>query len=237
MTTYSLSGYFGYAGGGKNGATVDLWATSRFTGFPPENEAPPSGSPDAGPVTTSDAFGGPGAYLITGIPTVQDYYVRIQYGGNTYWGERSAASLGGGVVIGAQVAYNPVTSVFTTQPAATNTFYQADTTSGTAPVITLPSDGGLYRVEMIAETWQSAASALVSVGLGTSIASLIALREHTFPNSSVVAFGPLVAPHVTGTGQTIHPYVSTAGGTGSGFTMSIYGASNGPCSLAAYRVG
>ena len=96
MTTYSKSGSFGWAGGGKSGAIVDLWAASRFGVYPPaENSAPPSGSPDAGPVTTGVEYGSPGAYLITGIPTVQDYCIRIQYGNQTYWGEVSAASLGG----------------------------------------------------------------------------------------------------------------------------------------------
>lgn len=86
MTTYAKQGYFGWAGGGKNGATVDLWASSRFTGFPTENQAPPSGNPDAGPVATSDSFGGPGGFYIAGITTLEDYYVRVQYGGLTIWG-------------------------------------------------------------------------------------------------------------------------------------------------------
>jgi hypothetical protein len=96
MTTYSKTGSFGYAGGGKSGAVVDLWATSRFTGPPAENQAPPGGSPDAGPVTTGPTFGNPGAWIITGITTIQDYYVRVQYGGNTYWGFCAAGTLGGG---------------------------------------------------------------------------------------------------------------------------------------------
>ena len=34
MTTYSIAGAFGWAGGGKGGAIVDIWATSRFAGIP-----------------------------------------------------------------------------------------------------------------------------------------------------------------------------------------------------------
>lgn len=83
--TLSKQGFFGWAGGGKDGAIVDMWETSRFTGFPAQNQAPPAGSPDAGPVTTSTTFGGPGAYLITGIVAEVDYYLRVQYGGATYW--------------------------------------------------------------------------------------------------------------------------------------------------------
>lgn len=95
MTTYTKSGSFGWAGGGKGGAVVDLWAASRFTGPPAENDAPPAGNPDAGPVTTGVNFGNPGAYLIDGIAVAQDYYVRVQYGGNTYWGACPISTLGG----------------------------------------------------------------------------------------------------------------------------------------------
>lgn len=91
--TLALSGSFGWAGGGKPGATVDIWAASRFSGVPVQGQAPPSGFPDAGPVLTGDDFGNPGAFYISGIATQQDYYIRIQYGGETYWGERSAGSL------------------------------------------------------------------------------------------------------------------------------------------------
>ena len=95
MTAYTKAGSFGWAGGGKAGALVDLWATSRFAGFPVQNQAPPSGNPDAGPVTTGANFGNPGAFVISGIPTVQDYYIRVQYGGETLWGACPAATLGG----------------------------------------------------------------------------------------------------------------------------------------------
>lgn len=95
MTTYTKSGSFGWAGGGKSGAIVDLWATSRFGSFPIQGQAPPTGSPDAGPVTTGSDEGNPGGYLLTGIPSVQDYYVRIQYGGTAYWGGCPAGTLAG----------------------------------------------------------------------------------------------------------------------------------------------
>lgn len=96
MTTYTKSGSFGWAGGGKSGAIVDLWAASRCGNvLPVQGAAPPSGSPDAGPVTTGSDDGNPGGYVITGITTVQDYYVRIQYGGVAYWGGCSAGSLAG----------------------------------------------------------------------------------------------------------------------------------------------
>ena len=93
--TYTTTGYFGYAGGGKNGAVVDAWLASRFGAAPAENAAPPSGVADAGPVTTSTTFGGPGAYTLT-LPSVNDYYVRVQYGGNSYWSALSSGSIVGG---------------------------------------------------------------------------------------------------------------------------------------------
>lgn len=92
--TLSKSGYFGFAGGGKDGAVVDMWLASRFTSPPQENQAPPGSTPDAGPVTTSTAFGGPGAYIITNLVS-EDYYIRVQYGDNTYWGSASAGSIAG----------------------------------------------------------------------------------------------------------------------------------------------
>ena len=129
MTTYSKAGSFGWAGGGKSGAIVDLWAANRFAGFPVQNEAPPSGSPDAGPVTTGAIFGNPGGYLITGISTLQDYYVRIQYGGQTFWGAAPASSLGGGsggvqsVVAGTNITVDdtdPANPIVSAEGAATD---------------------------------------------------------------------------------------------------------------------
>lgn len=100
MTTYNKSGSFGYAGGGKAGAIVDLWATSRFSAFPVQNEGPPDGNPpDAGPVTTGSDFGNPGGFNVTGITTIQDYYIRIQYGGQTFWGECPAGTLSGNPLV------------------------------------------------------------------------------------------------------------------------------------------
>ena len=94
--SYTKSGAFLWAGGGKAGATVDLWAASRFTTPPAENANPPDANPpDAGPVTTGTNFGSPGAYTITGITAYTDYYIRVQYGGVSYWGECSAGSLAG----------------------------------------------------------------------------------------------------------------------------------------------
>ena len=94
--TLSKSGYFGAGGGGKNGATVDLWAASRFSIPPNENAVVPDANPpDAGPVVTGVNFGGPGSYRIENVPSVQDYYLRVQYGGLAIWSECSAGTLAG----------------------------------------------------------------------------------------------------------------------------------------------
>jgi hypothetical protein len=108
--TYTKTGSFGYAGGGKSGAIVDLWAASRIPGgLPAQGANPPSGSPDAGPVVTGTTEGNPGGYLLTGITTVEDYYVRIQYGGTAYWGGCPAGSLAGQESGGGAESYNLIT--------------------------------------------------------------------------------------------------------------------------------
>ena len=94
--TITKTGAFAWAGGGKNGAIVDMWAASRFATAPGLNSTTPDGNPpDAGPVTTGTSFGGPGAFRLT-VPSVQDYYVRVQYGGAVYWSTCPAGSLSGG---------------------------------------------------------------------------------------------------------------------------------------------
>lgn len=69
-----------------NGAVVDAWLASRTWpgGLPPaEGAAPPLGSPDAGPVTTSPAFGNEGAFDIT-VPDA-DVYLRAVIGSVVGW--------------------------------------------------------------------------------------------------------------------------------------------------------
>lgn len=96
--TYTKAGSFGFAGGGKSGALVDLWLASRFPNPPGENQAPPVGVADSVQVTTGPSFGNPGAYVITGITVAADYYVRVQYGGVTYWASAPQTSLSGSAI-------------------------------------------------------------------------------------------------------------------------------------------
>lgn len=85
MATTNVAGLFETASGPTNGAQVDLWLTSRFGGQPAFGTAPPSGSPDYGPVTTGTAFGAPGSWTINAVAE-GDYYVRASYLSTNYWG-------------------------------------------------------------------------------------------------------------------------------------------------------
>jgi hypothetical protein len=88
-------GYFGWAGGGKNGAIVNGYAATRFSTFPQLNDPPPdTNPPDGGPVTTDNSFGGPGAFLVP-LQVVQDYWFSFDYGGIRTWAFVAAESLSG----------------------------------------------------------------------------------------------------------------------------------------------
>lgn len=102
------TGFFAWAGGGKNGASVDMWLVSRFVSPPAENGPPPSGDPDGGPVITDDVFGGPGAFAID-LPLVDDYYVRAVYNGVAYWSSCPAGSISGqeATDVAGFVSYSP----------------------------------------------------------------------------------------------------------------------------------
>ena len=85
------------SGGFINGVTVDAWKVSRFanTNVPAKDSSPPSGSPDAGPVTTA-TNGAPGQAVLDVDPGYS-YNIRVQQGSNAYWTQTSepvaAASL------------------------------------------------------------------------------------------------------------------------------------------------
>ena len=82
------------SGGFINGVTVDAWKVSRFANanVPAKDSSPPSGSPDAGPVTTA-TNGAPGQAILD-VPVGFVYNIRVQQGGNAYWTQTSEA-LGG----------------------------------------------------------------------------------------------------------------------------------------------
>jgi hypothetical protein len=90
MPTYVVADYF------ENGpgALVYAWAASRFDACPALNDPPPTGEPDAGPVVSGTAFGGPGAFQIV-VPSVQDYYIQSVFEQTSYWKLVAKGSIAG----------------------------------------------------------------------------------------------------------------------------------------------
>jgi len=82
--TYTIAGIALGPNGPVNGATCNAWKAQRFSSAPSQDSSAPSGSADAGPVTSGITYGGVGAYSLQ-CPTNESYYVAIQYGGHTYW--------------------------------------------------------------------------------------------------------------------------------------------------------
>ena len=193
MTTYSKSGSFGWAGGGKAGAIVDMWLASRFSSQPSQNQAPPSGSPDAGPVTTGPEYGNPGAFTVSDIATIADYYIRVQYGGQTYWSACSANDLTGApVASGVSEVLGDETSIH----VVNNT---------TTPTVSLLAGTGDV-------TWSagSTATTLKNTGPGTTgpigstttvpVVSIDAQgRVTALTSASLSTYAPLASPALTGT--------------------------------------
>jgi hypothetical protein len=88
-------GFFGWAGGGKNGAIVNAYAATRFGSLPQLDSPPPdTNPPDGGPISTDNSFGGPGAFLMP-LQVVQDYWFSFDYGGIRTWAFVAAESLSG----------------------------------------------------------------------------------------------------------------------------------------------
>lgn len=135
---------------------------------------------------------------------------------------------------GAQVAYDPIGAAFTTACAAEATWYAAGLTSGTAPTITLPDDGQIYKVEWTGPWWTCSTSNLeVAAAIGTSSSALLG-QQFMLVNSSAQGFDTVVIPHIEGSGQTLNCYVNCANGTP---TITWGAATSSPVALAAYRIG
>lgn len=84
MSTWTIAGIAIGPNGPVNGATCYAWKAQRFSSPPAQNAASPTGTADAGPVTSGTTYGSPGAYNLA-CPTNEAYYVAVQYAGNTYW--------------------------------------------------------------------------------------------------------------------------------------------------------
>ena len=186
MATYSKAGYFGWAGGGKDGAIVDIWLQSRFSNIPAFNSAPPAGAPDGGPVITGVAYGGHGAFNVT-VSTLADYYLRIQYGGEAYWTEVPANVLQGGPVGGGGGGGG--ISVVTGDETSINV-----ANGNTIPLISLmPGTGDV--------TW-AAGSTATTLGGTSNVNAVVAALP------SVSALAPLDSPHLTGDPRAPNPSTS-----------------------------
>lgn len=82
MATYTYTDSFSVGGVGVNGATVNAYRASRFSGVPALNASAP-GSADA-TTTTGSTAGFNGSFAIA-LPTFEDYYISVTYLANTYW--------------------------------------------------------------------------------------------------------------------------------------------------------
>lgn len=82
----NLSASFQNASGGQNGASVTAWLASghSFSGRPTTYTPLPTGSPDAGPVTTSSAYGQPGTFSLT-LPSNSQYYLAVTFNSEVFW--------------------------------------------------------------------------------------------------------------------------------------------------------
>lgn len=130
--TLTKSGSVNWAGGGKSGALVDMWAATRFTTPPVFGSAPPDANPpDAGPVVTGDNFGSPGGYTIV-VPSVQDYYIRSQYAGYTAWVECPAGDIAGDAI---EITSNTYIVPLPTGVAATDTANAVAALASGAPTV------------------------------------------------------------------------------------------------------
>ncbi len=140
------------------------------------------------------------------------------------------------ITIGQQVKFNQVTANYTNSTATGGTLALASHTSGTAPTITLPSDGYTYRVEFLAWSWASSvASDQGYIAIGTAPSTTYAAASAILTTSEN-ALPPLVIPQIVASGQVLNIYTCSAT---TGRVISVFaGSSPLSCasSLAAYRV-
>ena len=146
----------------------------------------------------------------------------------------------GAVQIGQQAAFNSVTSNYTAQPTGTSSWLQADTTSGTAPSITLPNDGKTYRVEFTASYWKAGTlNDTCAIGLGVDATHVVAAST-MFVNNIGSVLPNVVIPQVVGSGQTIKVFTANVTGSGASHLITVGAGTGGASlttlsSLAAYR--
>jgi hypothetical protein len=138
---------------------------------------------------------------------------------------------------GQQVAYNQVTSGFNTGVMSAATWFSAASV-GSAPTITLPNDGNIYRVEFQASTVSATpTSGGTSIAIGTSTSTLYGISENAGTSATLFSCYVLAA-QVTGSGQTVSVYARAvnASVTVSFAATALGSGGQGPAFIAAYRV-
>jgi hypothetical protein len=160
-----------------------------------------------------------------------------------FGGGISGGGSGGAVnQIGQQVAFNSTSANYTATPASTTGYLLANTTSGTSPTITLPSDGFTYEVVFTGSLWKAGtANDLCAIGIGTSPTAMLAVATAAI-SATGSPLPPVIVPQIIAAGQVLNIYVLNATGTGASHIITVQanaaGAANStsPSTLAAYRV-
>lgn len=141
---------------------------------------------------------------------------------------------GGADVFGKRAVYASITAnaVATIATASTWTPFNA---GSPAPSITLPNDGGIYRIDLHGKAATMSPAATLSFGLsGDGGASRFKIAQHNHTDTNARDRVHVVAGNVVGSGQTITVLVSaTAPGTATIVADTI----GGLCELWATRIG
>jgi hypothetical protein len=148
------------------------------------------------------------------------------------------ADLAKATAIGGQLTPSVVTASFNTGSMAAGTWTAAAAGGGAAPSITLPNDGNTYRVEFNASQVGANVSGVISFGIGTGTAALLAIRAVPGISGQVYSAN-VVAQSVVGSGQTISVYARAfSAATTVTFTAAALAGSGttGPSDLVATRV-
>ena len=231
---------FIYNGNPQPGATVYGWRSTRTwpAGWPPaQGAAPPSGTADAGPVTTGTAYGDAGAFELPVPDDTTGWTVQVVYNGVSYWKNYSPGyvdGIGGGVVtsltnFGGDLSGNPpnltvvgIHGVSITGPAP-GAGYSPVTTSATGaswqlsptgPTGSLGPTGSTGATGVTGPTGPNPGLALIREWAIQGAPVATSTDENPYP-----AFGPIPIP--AGHSVTLHAASGFAIGASSPPTFKI----------------
>lgn len=216
MTT-TRAGTFITEDGPTNGATVLAYKRARFGAFPAADTLPPSGTADAGPVTTGVQYGAPGAYAIT-LPTNEDYYIVVEYLGSHYWYLSSEATFddsngqtltlvttpGGPTISSFSPTSGSVVGGDTITITGTNLSGAAAVTFGTTSVTSFVSNTSTQIVVLS----PSEVAGAVNLSVTTPVGTVVATQQYQYTAAPV---------------PTITSYSPTSGSTAGGTDVTITG--------------